>query len=77
VMGIQLVARANDAGLALSPEQLFEHQTIAELAAMVAPMESLAEAGPAVEEASELDLAAVGLEAAEMDEVLAQLGEAR
>lgn len=35
VMGIQLISRANEAGFELSPDQLFEHQTIAELAALV------------------------------------------
>jgi phthiocerol/phenolphthiocerol synthesis type-I polyketide synthase E len=32
ILGIQLLARANEVGLQLSPDQLFEHQTIAELA---------------------------------------------
>jgi acyl transferase domain-containing protein len=36
VIGIQIVARATARGLAFSPEQLFEHQTIAELAAGLA-----------------------------------------
>jgi acyl transferase domain-containing protein len=36
IVGIQLIARANEAGLQLSPDQLFEHQTIAELARIVA-----------------------------------------
>ncbi|HEX8087661.1 MAG TPA: amino acid adenylation domain-containing protein, partial [Blastocatellia bacterium] len=33
ILSIQIVARANDAGLRLSPRLLFQHQTIAELAA--------------------------------------------
>jgi amino acid adenylation domain-containing protein/non-ribosomal peptide synthase protein (TIGR01720 family) len=32
ILGIQIVARANQAGLQLTPNQLFQHQTIAELA---------------------------------------------
>jgi amino acid adenylation domain-containing protein/non-ribosomal peptide synthase protein (TIGR01720 family) len=32
ILGIQIIARARQAGLALTPEHLFEHQTIAELA---------------------------------------------
>ncbi|QKG84715.1 amino acid adenylation domain-containing protein [Kroppenstedtia pulmonis] len=32
ILSIQIVARANQAGLRLTPRQLFEHQTIAELA---------------------------------------------
>jgi aryl carrier-like protein len=37
IVGIQVVARANEAGLNLSPDQLFENQTIAELAALIVP----------------------------------------
>jgi amino acid adenylation domain-containing protein/non-ribosomal peptide synthase protein (TIGR01720 family) len=33
ILSIQIVARANEAGLRLAPRQLFQHQTIAELAA--------------------------------------------
>jgi aryl carrier-like protein len=42
VLAIQIIARANAAGLALSARQLFEHQTVAELAAVLpAPVEPL------------------------------------
>ncbi|MEH2159809.1 MAG: amino acid adenylation domain-containing protein [Nostoc sp.] len=34
IIGIQIVARANQAGLKLTPKQLFQHQNIAELAAV-------------------------------------------
>jgi SagB-type dehydrogenase family enzyme len=34
VMAIRIVAKANDAGLTLRPDQVFEHQTIAELASV-------------------------------------------
>jgi amino acid adenylation domain-containing protein/non-ribosomal peptide synthase protein (TIGR01720 family) len=34
ILSIQIVARANQAGLRLEPHQVFEHQTIAELAAV-------------------------------------------
>jgi non-ribosomal peptide synthase protein (TIGR01720 family) len=37
ILSIQVVARANRAGLALSPEQIFEHPTLAELAELVDP----------------------------------------
>jgi aryl carrier-like protein len=46
IIGIQLIARANEAGLQLSPDQLFEHQTIAELARELGPGEE-EPAGPA------------------------------
>jgi amino acid adenylation domain-containing protein len=38
IRSIQIVARAQAAGLRLSPRQLFLHQTIADLAAVVAPV---------------------------------------
>ncbi|HSK75700.1 MAG TPA: non-ribosomal peptide synthase/polyketide synthase [Thermoanaerobaculia bacterium] len=37
ILSIQIVARANEAGLFLTPKQIFQHQTVAELAAEVVP----------------------------------------
>jgi amino acid adenylation domain-containing protein len=37
ILTIQIIARANQAGLRLRPAQLFEHQTIAEVAALATP----------------------------------------
>jgi len=50
MVGIQVVARANEMQLQLSPDQLFEHQTIAELAALLPAAEGampMPEATPA------------------------------
>ncbi len=38
ILSLQVVSRARRAGLALAPRQLFEHPTIAELAAVIAPV---------------------------------------
>ncbi|GMU03297.1 hypothetical protein KH5H1_74190 [Corallococcus caeni] len=38
VLGVQLVARARQAGLHLTPKQLFQHQTLAALAEVVEPV---------------------------------------
>lgn len=47
IRGIQVVARARDRGLRLTPKQLFEHQTIAELALVAERAASVrAEQGP-------------------------------
>ncbi|HSG38012.1 MAG TPA: phosphopantetheine-binding protein, partial [Thermoanaerobaculia bacterium] len=48
ILGIQVIARASDAGFQLSPDQLFEHQTITELAKLFEDVaaESLASASP-------------------------------
>ncbi|WP_144735902.1 phosphopantetheine-binding protein, partial [Bacillus altitudinis] len=35
ILSIQIIARANEIGLYLTPKQIFEHQTIAELARVV------------------------------------------
>jgi amino acid adenylation domain-containing protein/non-ribosomal peptide synthase protein (TIGR01720 family) len=45
ILSIQIIARANEAGLALTPKQLFDHQTVAELihAAVTAAPEIVAE----------------------------------
>lgn len=38
IQGLQMITKANEAGLRLTPELLFEHQTIAELAAVATPI---------------------------------------
>ena len=38
ILSIQVVARARQAGFDLTPKQFFQHQTIAELAAVVPPL---------------------------------------
>nr|WP_269141617.1 condensation domain-containing protein [Nostoc commune] len=38
ILAIQVISRANQAGLQLTPKQLFQYQTIAELAAVVTPV---------------------------------------
>ena len=40
IISLQITARANQAGLHLTPKQLFDHQTIAELAAVVGTIQS-------------------------------------
>ena len=38
ILSIQIIARAREAGMALTPKDLFEHQTIAELAMVAEPL---------------------------------------
>ncbi|WP_346364369.1 non-ribosomal peptide synthase/polyketide synthase [Bosea sp. (in: a-proteobacteria)] len=68
ILSIQVVARAKEAGLKITPQQVFEHQTIAELAAAVAE----AAPAPAPEPAGER-FALVSLEPAERERLLADL----
>jgi acyl transferase domain-containing protein len=76
MVGIQVVARANEAGLTLSPDQLFEHQTVAQLAALIGG--PAAAAGPAAappEDSPAAPFADSGLLPEELDKVLAKLKE--
>ena len=81
IVGIQVVARANEAGLTLSPDQLFEHQTIAELAALIAPaamppaVSQTAATAPAPGGDASAPFADSGLRPGEVDKVLAKLME--
>jgi len=52
ILSLQVIARARKSGLRLTPKQLFEHQTIAGLAAVVAQIESIAVPVAAQEAAS-------------------------
>jgi hypothetical protein len=75
VLGIQVIARAGDAGLKLSPEKLFEHQTIAELAEELGP--AVSAGGPGETAVPEEDLSAGMAEASlsqgELDAVFSKL----
>jgi non-ribosomal peptide synthase protein (TIGR01720 family) len=42
VLSIQIIAQANKAGLRLTPQQIFQHQTISELAAVVGSTQAIA-----------------------------------
>jgi acyl transferase domain-containing protein len=71
IVGIQVVARANEAGLTLSPDQLFEHQTIAELAVLIAP----ASLAPSSASEPAEPFADAGLQPGDLDKVLTKLRE--
>jgi amino acid adenylation domain-containing protein/non-ribosomal peptide synthase protein (TIGR01720 family) len=45
ILSIQIIARANQAGLGLTPRQLFQHQTVSELAAVAGVATTVAEQG--------------------------------
>ncbi len=45
ILSLQIISRANQAGLRLTPRQIFEHQTIAELAVQIEPPPAMREAG--------------------------------
>jgi acyl carrier protein len=66
MVGIQVVARANEMQLQLSPDQLFEHQTIAELAALLPAGADLPEPSPMSADAAGAAAAAAGAHGAEI-----------
>jgi aryl carrier-like protein len=68
VLGVQMISRCAEAGLQLSPEQLFEHQTIAELANVLgsAPEAETVAAEP-------VDLSQASLSQSELDKVFSSL----
>ncbi len=69
VLGIQMISRCTEAGLQLTPEQLFEHQTIAELAAILGS----ALPAPAPPPAGAGELPEAGLSGPELDKVFSSL----
>ncbi|MFL6262221.1 MAG: SDR family NAD(P)-dependent oxidoreductase [Thermoanaerobaculia bacterium] len=75
VIGIQIVARASVRGLQLTPEQLFTHQTIAELARWLDTPGSPLEVPAAVAEADVIPAAAfdADLSAGDLDKIFSQL----
>jgi acyl transferase domain-containing protein/aryl carrier-like protein len=79
IVGIQVVARANEAGLHLSPDQLFENQTIAELASLITPVQTVLAPleSPKIAEAqaTAAPFADSGLPSEELAKVLAKLNE--
>ena len=78
VLGIQVVARSAEAGFQLSPEELFEHQTIAELAAKLrdraaAPADGQAAGTAAAAAEAPADLPDPSLSQLELDQVFSKL----
>jgi amino acid adenylation domain-containing protein/non-ribosomal peptide synthase protein (TIGR01720 family) len=55
ILSLQVIARAREAGMKLTPKQLFQYQTIAELAQMVGALQPAEETGPLEFELVRLD----------------------
>lgn len=71
ILSIQIIARANQAGLALTPRQLFEHPTVAGLASVAAPAPTV----NAEIEALSSDFEAFGWNEEDVNDILSQLGD--
>ncbi|MEM7356338.1 MAG: KR domain-containing protein, partial [Acidobacteriota bacterium] len=85
LLGIQVISRCRQAGFELTPKQLFEQPTIAELAKLLADADGAAHEerpadtgtadAPAAEAAADSDFSDSGLEPEQLQKVLAQLAE--
>jgi aryl carrier-like protein len=71
ILSIQLVSRAREQGLQITTRQVFQHQTVAALAAVATPF--VAEPEEAYDR--EPAFSGAGLDAAELDELMYALGE--
>ncbi len=71
ILSIQAIARANQVGLNVTPRQMFEHQTIAQLAlvAEASPTEEV----PQGDRAPESDFPNAGLDEEDLDSLLSQI----
>lgn len=76
ILNIQVVARARQRGLMFTPQQLFENQTIAQLAGVVAKSSVAPPSTNATEVAVEIHLDEAGLSQSELDDLLETFGEA-
>jgi acyl transferase domain-containing protein len=80
VIGIQVVSQAKKHGVLIKPNQLFEHQTVAELAAVAIALEaSVAALAPSVAGVAdkEGDMQFAELNAGDLDAVLEALGQSK
>ncbi len=75
ILSLQIIARARQAGLRITPQQMFQHQTVAELAATIAeapaPPEPQAPSPPAGERT---DFPRAGLKQKDLDKLIARIG---
>jgi amino acid adenylation domain-containing protein len=77
ILGIQILSRAAQAGLKLSPRQIFRHPTIAELAAVAEPIEIVTaepeQASPEEGGADDTDFSESGLSEHDLQKLMSKL----
>jgi len=73
VLGIQIIAQAKRAGIHLTPQQIFQHPTVAEMATIVSDKQEPAK--PAREEETQIDLSLTALDKSQLDMVMAMIDE--
>jgi len=77
VLGIQIIAQAKRAGILLTPQQIFQYPTVAEMAAIAANGQPKTEAPPerAVEEPAHIDLSLTALDESQMNKLMEMISE--
>lgn len=77
VLGIQIIAQAKRAGILLTPQQIFQHPTVAEMAAIAKDDQPKTEASPqaAVEEQAHIDLSLAALDESQMNKLMEMISE--
>jgi amino acid adenylation domain-containing protein len=73
ILAVQVVARARQAGMAFTAMQLFQHSTVAALAALCSPAELPAAAGAPAAATTAVDLSQVRLDERQLAAILSQL----
>ncbi len=77
VLGIQIIAQAKRAGILLTPQQIFQYPTVAEMAAIATNGQPKTEAAPEpiVEESTDLDLSLTALDESQMSKLMEMISE--
>jgi natural product biosynthesis luciferase-like monooxygenase protein len=77
VLGIQIIAQAKRAGLHLTPQQIFQHPTVAEMAAVAVNGQPKTDAPPerAVEESTQIDLSLTALDESQMNKLMEMISD--
>jgi natural product biosynthesis luciferase-like monooxygenase protein len=73
VLGIQIIAQAKRAGLHLTPQQIFQHPTVAEMATIVSDKKEPVK--PDKEEKKQIDLSLTALDKSQLNMVMAMIDE--
>ncbi|MBW4636662.1 MAG: amino acid adenylation domain-containing protein [Gloeocapsa sp. UFS-A4-WI-NPMV-4B04] len=73
ILSIQIIAKANQAGLKITPKQIFEYQAIAELAAVASITGSIQVEQQSVSEYTPSDFSLVQLNEEELEEALSKI----
>ncbi len=78
VLGIQIIAQAKRVGILLTPQQIFQHPTVAEMAKIAVDGDTTTETAPretVVEDSTEIDLSLTALDESQMNKLMEMISE--